>query len=128
MSCSIALTRQVQYCGSSDHMTMYNKLTQTAVPTLVSMDDCKVMVGRKTYTTPGGRVVDLAMNSVTQVNYELIGHTFVDTDREVECVGSSYSFEGEWFTYVVVHIQATITLQEEKFLIDIDTVKVSPRV
>ena len=94
VSCSIALTRQVQYCGSSDHMTMYNKLTQTPVPTLVSVDDCKVMVGRKTYTTPGGRTVDLAMNSVTQVNYELIGHTFVDTDGEVECVGSSYSFEG----------------------------------
>ena len=37
------------------------------------------------------------------------------------------SFEGEWVTNVVVHIQATITLQEEKFLIDIDTVKVSSK-
>ena len=67
------------------------------------------------------------MNSVVQINYELIGRTFVDSDGEVECIGSSYSFEGEWFTNVVVHVQATVTLQEEKFLIDADSVKVSSK-
>ena len=85
------------------------------------------MAGRRTYQVPDGRSVDLAMNSVVQVNYELIGRTFVDTDGEIECVGSSYSFEGEWFTNVVVHVQATVTLQEEKFLIDADSVKVSSK-
>ena len=43
VSCSIAMTRQVQYCGSSDHMTTYNRLSQTAVPSLVSVEDCKTM-------------------------------------------------------------------------------------
>ena len=67
------------------------------------------------------------MNSVVQTNYELVGRTFVDTDWEIECVGYSYSFKGERFTNVVVHIQATVTLQEEKFLIYTDTVKVSSK-
>ena len=52
---------------------------------------------------------------------------FMSTDGEIECIGASYSFEGEWFTNVVVHVQATITLQEEKFLIDADSVKVSSK-
>ena len=108
-------------------MTMYNRLTQTVVPSLVSVEDCKTMATRRTYLVPDGRSVDLTMNSVVQVNYELIGRTFVDSDGEVECIGSSYSFEGEWFTNIVVHVQATVTLQEEKFLIDTDSVKVSSK-
>ena len=127
VSCAVAMTRQVQYCGSSDHMTMYNRLTQTAVPSLISVEDCKTMATRRAYQVPDGRTVDLVMNSVVQVNYELIGRTFVDSDGEVECIGASYSYEGEWFTNVVVHVQATITLQEEKFLIDTDSVKVSSK-
>ena len=87
VSCAVAMTRQVQYCGSSDHMTMYNRLTQTAVPSLVSVGDCKTMATRRAYQVPDGRSVDLVMNSVVQVNYELIGRTFVDTDGEVECIG-----------------------------------------
>ena len=85
------------------------------------------MATRRTYLVPDGRSVDLTMNSVVQVNYKLVGRTFVDSDGEVECIGSSYSFEGEWFTNVVVHVQATVTLQEEKFLIDTDSVKVSSK-
>ena len=67
------------------------------------------------------------MSSVVQINYELIGRTFVHTDGEIKCVGSSYSFEGEWCTNVVVHVQATVTLHEEKFLIDADSVRVSSK-
>ena len=85
------------------------------------------MATRRAYQVPDGRSVDLAMNSVVQVNYELIGRTFVVTDGEIECIGASYSFEGEWFTNVVVHVQATIMLQEEKFLIDANSVKVSSK-
>ena len=83
VSCAVAMTRQVQYCGSSDHMTMYNRLTQTAVPSLVSVENCKTMATRRAYQVPDGRSVDLVMNSVVQVNYELIGRTFVDSDGEV---------------------------------------------
>ena len=48
-------------------MTMYNRLTQTAVPSLVSVEDCKTMATRRAYQVSDGRSVDLVMNSVVQV-------------------------------------------------------------
>ena len=53
-------------------MTMYNRLTQTTVPSLVSVEDCKTMATRRAYQVPDGRSVDLVMNSVVQVNYCLL--------------------------------------------------------
>ena len=91
-SCSLTMTRSVQYCGAYDHMTTFNKANLIGVPKRISITECRDIIATNTWMTPAGKQIRIENNQIAQYNYEGPGHTYVSDAGEVKCMGQDWSF------------------------------------
>lgn len=77
-SCSLEITRKVQYCGNCNNITIYNPLGMTRVPQVVPTLNCKKWFSSGYYNTQNGALIQVTLGSVKQVNYKSHRRTWVN--------------------------------------------------